>query len=255
MFRPIPVNTLGDRVVGLGSSFEVGESSRSASQESGKNTALSTPHPRCRRGVPHRFVTELARRCSALIRVPEFAESQVVPFFEEEDSDEDASLNDQLGVYLLEFEDDPVDEEKEEEEDSAELYASGVRRFDEPTAAVEEPTKEINLGTPEDPRIVYISANLSMEVEEALVQILHDYKDSFAWSYEDMPGLDPSLVEHRLVLKSGARAIKQRLRRLHPKTALKVKEEIDKLHKARVIRVVLYPQWVANIVPVAKKDG
>ena len=37
--------------------------------------------------------------------------------------------------------------------------------------------------------------------------------------------------------------------------ALQVKEEVDKLHKAKFIKVVLYPQWVANIVLVIKKNG
>ena len=37
--------------------------------------------------------------------------------------------------------------------------------------------------------------------------------------------------------------------------ALQVKEEVDKLHKVKFIKVVLYPQWVANIVPVIKKNG
>ena len=62
-------------------------------------------------------------------------------------------------------------------------------------------------------------------------------------------------MEHRLPIKPGAKAVKQKLRRLHPKTALQVKEEVDKLHKAKFIKVVLYPQWVANIVPVIKKNG
>ena len=70
-----------------------------------------------------------------------------------------------------------------------------------------------------------------------------------------MPGLDPALVEHRLPIKPGVKTVKQKLRRLHPKTALQVKEEVDKLHKAKFIKVVLYPQWVANIVPVIKKNG
>ena len=69
-----------------------------------------------------------------------------------------------------------------------------------------------------------------------------------------MPCLDPVLVEHRLPIKPRAKVIKQKLRRLHPKTALQVKEEVDKLHKAKFIKVVLYPQWVANIVPVIKKN-
>lgn len=42
---------------------------------------------------------------------------------------------------------------------------------------------------------------------------------------------------------------------MHPKVALQVKEEIDKLHTAKFIREMVYPQWVANIVPVRKKDG
>ena len=36
--------------------------------------------------------------------------------------------------------------------------------------------------------------------------------------------------------------------------ALQVKEEVDKLHKAKFIKVVFYPQWEANIVPVIKKN-
>ena len=36
---------------------------------------------------------------------------------------------------------------------------------------------------------------------------------------------------------------------------MQVKEEVDKLHKAKFIKVVLYPQWVANIVPIIKKNG
>jgi len=100
-----------------------------------------------------------------------------------------------------------------------------------------------------------ISANLSPQEEEAIVSVLKEYPDGFTWSYKDMPGLDRSLVEHRLDLKPGAIPVKQKLRRLHPKTALQVKGEIDKLHQAKFIRVVLYPQWIANIVPVMKKDG
>ncbi|KAK1265292.1 hypothetical protein QJS04_geneDACA014993 [Acorus gramineus] len=70
-----------------------------------------------------------------------------------------------------------------------------------------------------------------------------------------MPGLDLSLVEHRLILEPNVKPIKQKLRCLNPKAALKIKDKVDKLHQAKFIRVVLYPKWVANIVPVSKKDG
>ena len=131
----------------------------------------------------------------------------------------------------------------------------GAKRFDEPTLAVEEPTKEINLGTESDPRNIIISLNLTPKEERALLDILKEYKDTFAWTYEDMPGLDPTLVKHRLSIKPGAKVMKQKLRRLHPKMDLQVKEKVDKLHKTKFIKIVLYPQWVANIMLVIKKNG
>ena len=49
------------------------------------------------------------------------------------------------------------------------MYSTGEKRFDEPTSAVEEPTKEINLGTENDPQTVIISLNLNPEEESALI--------------------------------------------------------------------------------------
>ena len=57
----------------------------------------------------------------------------------------------------------------------------------------------------------WTSLNLNSEEESALIQVLKEYKDTFAWTYEDMPGLDPALVEHRLLIKLGAKAVKQKL--------------------------------------------
>ncbi|MQM05304.1 hypothetical protein Taro_038110 [Colocasia esculenta] len=76
------------------------------------------------------------------------------------------------------------------------MYASGMRRFHEPTSAVDEPTKEVNIRTEEEPRLLTIASNLPLKEEEALIEMLREYKDSFAWSYDDMPGIDPELVEH-----------------------------------------------------------
>ena len=198
--------------------------------------------------MPNHFLMDLARRCAKLGQEPEFLGSGVITLIEEE-NEEECLGQDGLGVYELE------DCEQDEEEDPTELYVSGEQQFEEPTSAVEEATKEVNLGTEEDSKNVLISANLVADEEHDIVKVLRNYSDSFAWSYEDMPRLDPSLVEHRLVLKPDAKPIKQRLRRIHPRMALKVKEEVDKLHNAKFIRVVLYPHWVANIVLVMKRDG
>ena len=63
-------------------------------------------------------------------------------------------------------------------------------------------------------------------MHEELVRLLFDYSDVFAWSYQDMPGLDTSIVEHKLPLKSDCTPVKQKLRRMKPDMSLKIREEV-----------------------------
>jgi len=42
---------------------------------------------------------------------------------------------------------------------------------------------------------------------------------------------------------------------MKPEMALKIKEEVEKQFNAGFLAIVKYPQWVANVVPVPKKDG
>ena len=62
----------------------------------------------------------------------------------------------------------------------------------------EELLDTINLGTEEDRKEIRVGANLEPSVKERLIQLLHEYVEIFAWSYEDMPGLDTDIVVHRL---------------------------------------------------------
>jgi hypothetical protein len=119
----------------------------------------------------------------------------------------------------------------------------------------QEAIELINLGTDEEKREIKIGALLEASVKEKVIDLLREYVDIFAWSYQDMPGLDPEIVEHRLPLKPECPPVKQRLRRSHPDMALKIKEEIQKQINAGFLITSEYPQWLANIVPVPKKDG
>ncbi|XP_050207621.1 uncharacterized protein LOC126657042 [Mercurialis annua] len=47
-----------------------------------------------------------------------------------------------------------------------------------------------------------------------LIALLIEYHDCFAWSYDEMPGLDPNIAEHKLPLKSGFRPFRQPPRRM-----------------------------------------
>jgi hypothetical protein len=54
-----------------------------------------------------------------------------------------------------------------------------------------------------------MSANLESGFREELIKLLKEYKDCFAWNYSEMPGLDHSIVEHRLPIKPCFRPYKQ----------------------------------------------
>ena len=60
--------------------------------------------------------------------------------------------------------------------------------------------EEVDIIDGDRPRPTFISAKLDSEYKQELVKLLKEYKDCFAWEYYDMPGLDRSIVEHRLLL-------------------------------------------------------
>ncbi|KAA0051587.1 uncharacterized protein E6C27_scaffold174G001300 [Cucumis melo var. makuwa] len=70
-----------------------------------------------------------------------------------------------------------------------------------------------------------------------------------------MPGLDPKVAVHHLAIKPGYRPIKQAQRRFRPELIPQIEVEVNKLIEAGFIREVKYPTWIANIVPVRKKNG
>ncbi|GKV49781.1 hypothetical protein SLEP1_g56513 [Rubroshorea leprosula] len=127
--------------------------------------------------------------------------------------------------------------------------------FEEGGQATTDELKQWNLGTEDDPRPIFLSASLSLEEEVRYVQLLTEYKDVFAWSYKEMPGLDPKVAVHRLAVKHGVRPVKQSQRRFRPDLIPQIEAEVDKLIEAGFIREVHYPSWIANIVPVRKKNG
>ena len=69
-------------------------------------------------------------------------------------------------------------------------------------------TKVVDFGTVDQPRELRIGMDLSINEKDNLIQLLISYLDVFAWSYEDMSGLDLSIIQHRLPFLPHARPIK-----------------------------------------------
>ena len=69
-------------------------------------------------------------------------------------------------------------------------------------------TKLIDFGTPDQPRDIRIGSSLSPNERSRLIDLLRSYLDVFAWSYEDMPGLNSSIVHHHLPILPHAKPAK-----------------------------------------------
>uniref|UniRef100_A0A2N9GJ69 Uncharacterized protein n=1 Tax=Fagus sylvatica TaxID=28930 RepID=A0A2N9GJ69_FAGSY len=114
-------------------------------------------------------------------------------------------------------------------------------------------TIELEDGRPE--RTTKIGADLPPKMKESLIQFLKDNKDVFAWSHEDMPGINPSIISHKLNVDPSLRPVKQKRRVFAPERNNAIMEEVDKLLAANFIREVFYPDWLANVVMVKKNTG
>ena len=70
-----------------------------------------------------------------------------------------------------------------------------------------------------------------------------------------MPGLSSDIVQHKLPLNPECSLVMQKLRRMKLEMSLKIKEEVKKQFDAGFLAIAQYPEWVANIVLIPKKDG
>ena len=116
--------------------------------------------------------------------------------------------------------------------------------------------KEIELAEPgEESKPVFIAQDLTEIEEKTLILLLKEFRDIFAWTYHDMKGVPPSVVQHTIPLISTAKPVQQRPYPMNPKYAKIVQEEIEKLIKCGFIYPIEHSEWVSPIVIVPKKNG
>ncbi|XXG89161.1 hypothetical protein AAC387_Pa12g1232 [Persea americana] len=113
----------------------------------------------------------------------------------------------------------------------------------------------VNLGGAEHPRLVLISNSLNGGERDTYVELLEELKDIFAWDYKEMPGLDPSVTVHCLNIRPKYGPHKQPKRKFAPDHTEKIEAEVHKLLRLGFIREDRHPDWLANVVPVPKKNG
>ena len=82
-----------------------------------------------------------------------------------------------------------------------------------------------------------------------------EFQKVFAWSYEDMPRIDSKIAQHHIDTHDHMVPVKQKLRRMRTEWLVKINEEVIKQLKVGFIKPIHQAEWIANFVPVLKKDG
>ena len=59
----------------------------------------------------------------------------------------------------------------------------------------------------------------------AMTNLLREFKDVFAWSHDDMKGLDPKFYQHKINLATDVKQVQQRCYRMNPNYAARCHED------------------------------
>jgi ribonuclease HI len=115
--------------------------------------------------------------------------------------------------------------------------------------------EKVNLGTKDNPQCINLGVGCSEQEKMTFIKIFKEFKDVFAWTYDDLKTFDPNIIQHIIPMKPQTLPFQQKLRKMHPKLEPTVKKELNKLLNAKIIFPVRNMQWVSNLVPVRKKSG
>ena len=136
------------------------------------------------------------------------------------------------------------------------IYMDELDMRDEVTTrpAPSEGLEPIQLGDQPE-HLIYIGSKLAEGIKSPLIRLLEQNMEVFAWKQEDLGGVDPVVITHRLNVNPSFKPVKQKRRSFAPKRQKAINDEIGKLLQAKAIREVEYSEWLANVVLVKKANG
>jgi hypothetical protein len=134
----------------------------------------------------------------------------------------------------------------------------------EETAVPDSPKKELKplpdsfkykfLG-PADSLPVIITSDLIDAQDEELLKVLKEHKEAIGWTIEDIKGISPSLVMHKIHLEENSKPSREPQRRLNLAMQEVVRTEVIKLLDAGIIYPISDSKWVSPIHVVPKRAG
>jgi hypothetical protein len=177
---------------------------------------------------------------------------------------EESSIEDPLKACLAQFCEDLDLEKLMEQADALLETAPLVSKEKEEIAVPDFPKKELKplldslkykfLG-PTDSLLAIIASDLIDAQEEELLDVLREHKEAISWTIDDIKGISPSLVMHKIHLNENSKPSRKPQRRLNPAMQEVVRIEVIKLLDAGIIYPISDSKWLSPIHIVPKRAG
>jgi hypothetical protein len=103
-----------------------------------------------------------------------------------------------------------------------------------------EEALEFNIGTKMDLIIVKIGKGTTEKERKEMLELIREFKDTFAWSYDELKAYRGDVIQHAIPLVEGAKPFRQKLRHINPKLVGQIQKELQKMVDAGIIAPIRY---------------
>ncbi|KAL0446392.1 UNVERIFIED_CONTAM: hypothetical protein Slati_1767100 [Sesamum latifolium] len=104
-------------------------------------------------------------------------------------------------------------------------------------------------------KVIKIGSKMTEDVQDQVVNYLRKNKDIFAWTPQDLEGIDLSVITHHLNLDTSIRPVKQKNRHFGPEKDKIIQRDVNKLLTVGYVKEIQFPEWLFNVVLVLKPSG
>jgi hypothetical protein len=139
-----------------------------------------------------------------------------------------------------------------------------VSKEKEEIVVPDSPKKELNplpdnlkykFLSPADSLPVIIDSDLIDAQEKELLDVLREHKEAVGWTIDDIKGISPSLVMHKIHLEENSKPSREPQRRLNPAMQEVMRIKVIKLLDVEIIYLISDSKWVSPIHVVPKRAG
>ena len=92
--------------------------------------------------------------------------------------------------------------------------------------STETNVEECNIGSIKEPKMIKLSKTLPPHIKHKYIELLKEFKDVFAWVYEEFKSYDTSIIQYKNPLKENKKPFKKKLRRINLVLVPLVEKEI-----------------------------